>query len=90
MLRDKIRTWLQFPGQDSVLNLIRQLDHGINVLAALFPFLEQFFKLLIHSVFATEERVDFVLLDGETSLDRFLTSPVFSVCLSLDEDLNSG
>ena len=89
MLRDKIRTWLQFPGQDSILNLVCQLNHRINFLAALLPFLEQLFKLFVHRVLAAEESVDFILLDWETSLDGLLASPVLPVCLSFDEDLNS-
>ena len=86
---EQIHTWLEFPGQDRVLNLIRQLNHRIDFLAALLPFLEQLFKLLIHGVLAAEESVDLVLLDWETGLDRLLASPVLSVRLSLDEDLNS-
>ena len=87
--RKEINTRLKLPGQDSILNLVRQLDHGIDFLTALFPFPEQFLELLVHSILAAKESVDLVLLDWETSLHRLLTSPVFSVRLSLDEDLPS-
>ena len=84
-----MRTWLKLPSQDSVLNLIRQLDHRVDLLTGLLPFLEQLLKFTVHGILPAEEGVDLVLLDWETSLDRLLTGPVFSVCLPLDKDLNS-
>ena len=85
---NEIHTRLKLPSQDSVLNLIRQLDHRVDLLAALFASPEQLFKLFVHSVVATKEGIDLVLLNRETSLDGLFTGPVFSVRLSLDEDLN--
>jgi len=82
-------TRLKLPGQDSVLNLLCQLDHRIDFLTALLPFPEQFFELFIHGVIAAKESVDLVLFDWETSFHRLLTGPVFSVRLPLDEDLCS-
>lgn len=80
-------TWTKLSGQDSVLNLVRQLDHGIDFLASLLSLLVQLFKLCVHGVLAAEESVNFVLFDWETGLDRLFAGPVFSVCLPLHENL---
>lgn len=80
-------TRVELPGQDGILNLVRQLDHRIDFLAALLPFPVQLFELFVHSILTTEEGIDLVFLDRETSLDGLFASPVFPMGFSLDEDL---
>ena len=78
---------MELPGQDGILNLVRQLNHRIDFLTGLLSFPVQLFELFIHSILTTEEGVDLVFLDRETGLDGLFASPVFPVRLSLDEDL---
>jgi len=77
----------EFLGQDSVLNLISKLNHAINFLLSLLSLLDQFLEVGIHSVLSTQECIDEMLFERETCLDRFLSSPVLSMSLTLYEDL---
>jgi hypothetical protein len=45
----------------------------------LLPFIDELLEILIDCVFASQERIDEVLFQWETGLDRLLSSPVFSV-----------
>jgi len=84
--RDSRRTRPQFSGQDGVLNFLSQLYHRIHFLPRLLAPLEQCFEFGVHSIVALQESIDFVLLDGESSLDRLFAGPIFSMCLAFHED----
>jgi hypothetical protein len=80
-------TGLETTGQDGILNLVGQLFHAIDLLDRLLPPLDQLVKLVIHRQSTGDEIVGLVLGDGESSLDGFLSRPVFSMGFSLDKDL---
>lgn len=82
-------TRLETSGQDGILHLVGQLLHAIDLLDRLFPTLDQFVELVIHGQPTGDKVVGLVLGDGESSLDGFLSGPVFSVGLSLDKDLRT-
>lgn len=84
-----LATWLKLARKNSILYFVGKLDHGIHFLLRLFAFLHQLLELFVHSVLSAQEGVDQMLLDRETGLHRFLTSPVFSMSLSFNKYLES-
>jgi hypothetical protein len=84
------RTWHKLFGENSVLDFIGQLDHPIDFLLTLLPFGNELLEVFIDSVLSSEESVDLVLFQREASLDGLFTSPIFTMGLSLDENLRQG
>ncbi len=81
------RTRLETTRKHCVLHLIRELEHAVHIGLALLAFLYKRLEFFVHSIFAAEEHVHFVLFDREACLDRFLASPVLAVGFTLDENL---
>ena len=82
-------TRLEPTGQDRILNLVGKLLHAINLLDRLLALLDELIKLVVHRQPAFNEIVGLVFGDSESSLDGFLSGPIFPVSLSLDKDLQT-
>lgn len=80
-------TRLKLPRQDSILHLVSKLDHRIHLLLRLFTPLHESLEIRIDGVLSTQEVVDLMFFERESSFDRFLSGPIFSVSLTLDENL---
>ena len=74
--------------QNTVLYLVRELDHAVNLRLCLLALPHELLELFVHDVLALEELVDEVLLDRESRLHRLLAGPVFAMSLPLDKDLD--
>ena len=83
-----VRTWAQFPGQNAVLGLIRELLHVFRFSTGFLSFGYQFVEFGIHGVVAAQKRVHLVFFDWETRLHRLLTGPIFPVSFSLHKNLD--
>ena len=75
--------------QDGILDLIRKLEHAVNLLLALLPLQDERFELRVHGVFAAQERIDLVFLDRKPRFHRLLARPVLAVSFTFDEDLRN-
>jgi len=82
-------TRLEPTGQDRILNLVGKLLHAIDLLDRLLALLDELIKLVVHRQPAFNEIVGLVFGDSESSLDGFLSGPIFPVSLSLDKDLQT-
>ena len=81
------RTWLQLPGQNGVLDLVRELLHVLRFLRRLLPFDHERLERVVHGVLSADERVDVFFWYGEAGLDTLLARPVLAVGFALDKDL---
>lgn len=74
-------------GEDAILTLAAELLKLGNLLFGLLAFSAHLGDGGLHGILAAHEGVDVLFLDGETSLDTLLASPVLAMGLALDENL---
>jgi hypothetical protein len=72
---------------DSILHLVSRLDHRIRLLLGLFALLHKSLEIRIDGVLSAHEIVDLVFFERKSSIDGFLSGPIFSVGLAFDENL---
>jgi hypothetical protein len=77
----------KLPRLNCVLNLVRQPLDLLDVLRILPLRLRSGVQLIVHRHSTVKEVVELSLLDDETFLDTLLSSPILSMGLPLDEDL---
>ena len=80
-------TRLKLLRQNSILHLVSKLDHRIHLLLRLFTLFHESLEIRIDGVVSTQKVVDLMFFERESSFDRFLSGPIFSVGLTLDENL---
>ena len=79
-------TRFQATSDDCVLNLVGQLFHTLDLFLRLLPLLDELVKLSIHRQSPRDKVIDLVFRDTEPGLHRLFTGPIFTMCLSFDED----